>query len=389
MSRPNDGGSLDDPDIRLFESGNFADATIVCGDRTWKVHKLILSSRCKWFKAAFYGNMAEAESGTIVLQEQEAEFVEVMLRFIYAKDPDILALRDGKDIPLAVLCVELFRLADFFLLDKLAEAAKYELAAHLRVHMAVQDKDKALFPDTLKQVLESIRCAYRDESTEPIRQVLLNFMFLRKDRHLQAPETIALLDEIPEVGRDLMKTFLSINLTTNEPNANELPRALPVVEAVYADRLVYVAGGPILKFKHGSRPLNSPCVLIPQFDTVKHHEPLFKVRDAETATSLIGMGWLVPHTGSFLTIARNEDSSIVQIFPPPRSPLLAEFSTCIRFLCPADAKHYVSRYRRARPEIQELEKSAVELEQELRTAHYRATKDTQVEHRGSAVFPRE
>lgn len=58
MSKSNDNGSLATSDVRLFETGNFADATIVCGDRTWKVHKLILSSRCKWFKAAFHGNLA-------------------------------------------------------------------------------------------------------------------------------------------------------------------------------------------------------------------------------------------------------------------------------------------------------------------------------------------
>lgn len=57
MPRPNGDGNLSEADTRLFESGNFADATIVCGGRTWQVHKVILSSRCKWFKAAFYGNM--------------------------------------------------------------------------------------------------------------------------------------------------------------------------------------------------------------------------------------------------------------------------------------------------------------------------------------------
>lgn len=45
-------------DIDLFESdGYLSDATITCGDRTWNVHKLILGSRCEWFRAAFYGNM--------------------------------------------------------------------------------------------------------------------------------------------------------------------------------------------------------------------------------------------------------------------------------------------------------------------------------------------
>lgn len=58
MSKPNDDGSLAAADVRLFETGNFADATIVCGDRTWKVHKTLLSSRCKWFERAFFGNLA-------------------------------------------------------------------------------------------------------------------------------------------------------------------------------------------------------------------------------------------------------------------------------------------------------------------------------------------
>lgn len=58
MSNPGGDGILANADIRLFETGNFADATIVCGDRTWKVHKALLSSRCKWFERAFFGNLS-------------------------------------------------------------------------------------------------------------------------------------------------------------------------------------------------------------------------------------------------------------------------------------------------------------------------------------------
>lgn len=58
MSQPQGNDKIRHADIRLFDTGDLADATIVCGDRTWKVHKVIVSSRCKWFKAAFYGNMA-------------------------------------------------------------------------------------------------------------------------------------------------------------------------------------------------------------------------------------------------------------------------------------------------------------------------------------------
>jgi hypothetical protein len=42
-------------DLELLESGLFADATVTCGEKTWKVHKIILF-RCEWFKKAFSGN---------------------------------------------------------------------------------------------------------------------------------------------------------------------------------------------------------------------------------------------------------------------------------------------------------------------------------------------
>lgn len=45
-------------DIQLFKSGNFADGTIKCQGRTWKVHRSLLASRLKFFKSAFYGLFA-------------------------------------------------------------------------------------------------------------------------------------------------------------------------------------------------------------------------------------------------------------------------------------------------------------------------------------------
>lgn len=57
MSKRDGGGSLANADVLLLESGNLADATIVCAHRTWNVHKLILSSRSKWFSTAFNGHL--------------------------------------------------------------------------------------------------------------------------------------------------------------------------------------------------------------------------------------------------------------------------------------------------------------------------------------------
>lgn len=42
-------------DIRLFQTGNFADGTVECKGRTWKVHRTLLASRLKFFRKAFFG----------------------------------------------------------------------------------------------------------------------------------------------------------------------------------------------------------------------------------------------------------------------------------------------------------------------------------------------
>lgn len=45
-------------DVGLLQSGNFADGSIKCKGRTWNVHRALLASRLKFFKAAFYGSFA-------------------------------------------------------------------------------------------------------------------------------------------------------------------------------------------------------------------------------------------------------------------------------------------------------------------------------------------
>ena len=39
----------------LLDSGNFSDASVVCRDILWKVHKTILCPRSEWFRQAFAG----------------------------------------------------------------------------------------------------------------------------------------------------------------------------------------------------------------------------------------------------------------------------------------------------------------------------------------------
>lgn len=40
---------------KFYENGRFADATVVCKGREWKVHKLVLASKSEYFLKAFDG----------------------------------------------------------------------------------------------------------------------------------------------------------------------------------------------------------------------------------------------------------------------------------------------------------------------------------------------
>ncbi|KAM0819970.1 putative BTB/POZ protein [Seiridium cardinale] len=70
-------------DRKLFESGLFTDVQIICGNKTWNLHRNILASRCIWFEKALSGNFEEATTRTITITTFNAESIGQLLEFIY------------------------------------------------------------------------------------------------------------------------------------------------------------------------------------------------------------------------------------------------------------------------------------------------------------------
>lgn len=70
MNRWNRHGRPPGNDIELLHSGVFADATIECQGRTWKVHRAQLSSRSKFFKAAFTGGFEVRLSSKLLAESK-------------------------------------------------------------------------------------------------------------------------------------------------------------------------------------------------------------------------------------------------------------------------------------------------------------------------------
>ncbi|KAK7713702.1 hypothetical protein SLS63_012017 [Diaporthe eres] len=70
-------------DLGLLESGYFADVTVVCGAKSWKLHKLILCSRNKFFYQALTGDHQEAADRVVKFDDDEPEIIDLAVTYIY------------------------------------------------------------------------------------------------------------------------------------------------------------------------------------------------------------------------------------------------------------------------------------------------------------------
>ncbi|KAI6886562.1 hypothetical protein D0869_14401 [Hortaea werneckii] len=74
--------SLQDGLYNCFETGEYADMTITCGSRIWRVHKVVVC-RVPFFAKAVTGKFKEARDSRIDLVDDDPSVVELVLRWLY------------------------------------------------------------------------------------------------------------------------------------------------------------------------------------------------------------------------------------------------------------------------------------------------------------------
>ena len=75
---------LEDDLISLLASGDGSDIALIVGEKTFKVHRNILSSRCEVFKAMLASDMLEQATNLIRITDLDPEVVQEMLTYIYS-----------------------------------------------------------------------------------------------------------------------------------------------------------------------------------------------------------------------------------------------------------------------------------------------------------------
>ena len=71
---------------KLFEAKSTYDLKIICDEKTFECHRNVLCCQSDVFETMLLGNMAEAKSGIVKIDDFKAEVIETLLYFLYHEE---------------------------------------------------------------------------------------------------------------------------------------------------------------------------------------------------------------------------------------------------------------------------------------------------------------
>lgn len=273
-----------------------------------------------------------------MLEEQDPKLVDIMLRFIYAKDIDIPKLSDVKAVP--VLCVHLYRLADFFLLNELQTKAIDGLQSHFDSTFNPSDAEscKDQSPPWLTEVLDAVEEAYADSSTAAISKTLAKFVCDNGHRIFNFSDAVNLLDKIPELVGDIRSNYSCRELP--EKDAIRSRQGLAVHTAIQCLGNTHAVGdGPA--WMYPVHPFHFTDL-----------DEVFMMVSPETDLTMSSLAWMAPSARIVKIITGHQDSAVVQLRTQVESGRHGVLYICFR--SPIEAELCVERYCRVNPQILRL-----------------------------------
>ncbi|KAK3376233.1 hypothetical protein B0T24DRAFT_699543 [Lasiosphaeria ovina] len=224
-------GRFGKDDLILLESGNFADAEIVCVKYKWKVHKTILCTRCKWFLKAFAGQYQERQTNVVNLHNHKEEDINTLLHFIYSGVLDkiwnqeanasftrfakLFALGDAFE--LEPLCDDALGLLGVFCDEKLRQLCSYDIKKSGR--NGIMDGELDGHEQYIEELIQVIWEAYT-EAQRPTRlqSLLSSFVWAGRERLLKTKEDgsnafLSLSERCPMFGNDMFRLTMGSNLS--------------------------------------------------------------------------------------------------------------------------------------------------------------------------------
>ncbi|KAF2663586.1 hypothetical protein BT63DRAFT_430412 [Microthyrium microscopicum] len=114
---------------KRFDDVEFSDLTVACGERTWKIHKVIVCCQSNWFRifCSYDYPQAPARAPELTFEKENPLLIDFALRWMYGGSalPKIGQLGGYDNHFIAAL--EQYRIAHFFEADGLVKAILEEL----------------------------------------------------------------------------------------------------------------------------------------------------------------------------------------------------------------------------------------------------------------------
>ncbi|KAF1993612.1 hypothetical protein P154DRAFT_477289 [Amniculicola lignicola CBS 123094] len=108
-----------------LDSARLSDGAIQCGDKEFKIHKLVLCAQSTYFSKAFNGEWKESVDSSIRLEGDDLSVVEAMLQFMYTFDYNASGSAENSPSPM-VFNVKMYAVAEKYDIPALKSQSKHK-----------------------------------------------------------------------------------------------------------------------------------------------------------------------------------------------------------------------------------------------------------------------